>query len=1164
MSSSQQDNNAWSKNKHSSGNTTRGGFSHGRGRGGRGGRGGGPSQRGGGVPRYNPSMTPNSTTQSTMNPQTSTPQQPFFSNSSRGAPLYSKPRGGSQKLFTPNMEDNNNSRHKPSVRENMHYPLRTSSAPPTTSDHAHSSTKLPDRTSTTIMEQKSRFTLNPHANSYVPNSFSSPSNNSNNSSSNSSNSNTSSTNNNSSSKSTDFKRPERKSVIIVNPLTKEAVDFRKESTGNVEAEAKPNTNTQEAEVKKEEVQQNQQQPNGKSEEENIPKEKKAEQEVEEEEQVNEEENEDEEFDDEEDGDEEDDEEYDDETDDSDYSESDDELVNGKHVYSREAMLRLQPKGNVAPPEVKGIEIFFDPELGQDQTSRFTTGYAKSLMRKPRTMSPTKFKKRDQFGSKRTNKSSSKMKKRSKKDAFEQLSRSENAWKVGQTKDEADRLYKEVTFILNILTPEKYDVLKDEFLKIKVDTEEILTGIIDIIFEKAVFEPTFAGLYAQLCKDMANYQQQSANTTSSANGEQQDNSPKLTMIQFKRTLLNKCQTEFEAETKSDSEDLTNLNEIELEERLTKIRRKKIGNIIFIGELFDKKMLSEKIIHEVIKKLLIDGNRANREGDLERLCKLLTTIGKTIDHDKSQRYMDLYFDMMSNLTKDKSLSSRIRFMLLDCIELRQNNWVPRIKTAKAKTIKEVHEDAEKEKKQKEMSLKSKTSGKGGYYKNDSRSSGTPTGKLQKRTPSSNDLFQTKERDKQQRKKTYQSKPTEIRLGPSSTTNAWGRTEKNEKTTKREELSTSNSYSLLDEEVQSPDDLSENEEKEELNKEHIENRTRGVFNTFVEEGEREESIEEYKKEKFSREAIVYSVRCLVYLSINAQNDLGEYFKLLKALHEVDVISTSAINQGLEIALRDIVTTEYYQDAPLSFKIFGTLLGRLVFEKISSFDSMFNSLSPLVQEEVLTGNQAKEIMKTVMETIAEEHEYADSDNPIDNSRKALFESSFNFLNVLDSTHKKQAKAYASAIVESKLDRIDTVARILLFVEENVAKDSADSELLALLHEQLGSDDIISTQSYSCKIFSAIYIASQHLEKFDQIVQQYQQTLKTILSNVDSQARAISEILKHSNNAKDVTLFTTSVKSLLDKGMITREALDQWKTNKKDKVMNKQEAIDALDKSVV
>merc|ERR1712130_451886 len=284
----------------------------------------------------------------------------------------------------------------------------------------------------------------------------------------------------------------------------------------------------------------------------------------------------------------------------------------------------------------------------------------------------------------------------------------------------------------------------------------------------------------------------------------------------------------------------------------------------------------------------------------------------------------------------------------------------------------------------------------------------------------------------------------------------------------------------------------------------------------------------------------------------------------HEVDVISTSAINQGLEIALRDIVTTEYYQDAPLSFKIFGTLLGRLVFEKISSFDSMFNSLSPLVQEEVLTGNQAKEIMKTVMETIAEEHEYADSDNPIDNSRKALFESSFNFLNVLDSTHKKQAKAYASAIVESKLDRIDTVARILLFVEENVAKDSADSELLALLHEQLGSDDIISTQSYSCKIFSAIYIASQHLEKFDQIVQQYQQTLKTILSNVDSQARAISEILKHSNNAKDVTLFTTSVKSLLDKGMITREALDQWKTNKKDKVMNKQEAIDALDKSVV
>ena len=52
----------------------------------------------------------------------------------------------------------------------------------------------------------------------------------------------------------------------------------------------------------------------------------------------------------------------------------------------------------------------------------------------------------------------------------------------------------------------------------------------------------------------------------------------------------------------------------------------GSHRYIGELFKLKMLTEKIMHECLKKLL----RADDDEDsLECLCQLLTTIGQDID-------------------------------------------------------------------------------------------------------------------------------------------------------------------------------------------------------------------------------------------------------------------------------------------------------------------------------------------------------------------------------------------------------------------------------------------------------------------------------------------------------------------------------------------------------
>nr|CAD1844985.1 unnamed protein product [Ananas comosus var. bracteatus] len=120
---------------------------------------------------------------------------------------------------------------------------------------------------------------------------------------------------------------------------------------------------------------------------------------------------------------------------------------------------------------------------------------------------------------------------------------------------------------------------------------------------------------------------------------------------------------------------------------------LGNIRLIGELYKKKMLTERIMHECIKKLLGQYQNPDEE-DVEALCKLMSTIGEIIDHPKAKEHMDAYFDIMLKMSTNQKLSSRVRFMLKDAIDLRKNKWQQRRKVEGPKKIEEVHRDAAQE--------------------------------------------------------------------------------------------------------------------------------------------------------------------------------------------------------------------------------------------------------------------------------------------------------------------------------------------------------------------------------------------------------------------------------------------------------------------------------------
>ncbi|XP_030015637.1 eukaryotic translation initiation factor 4 gamma 1a isoform X3 [Sphaeramia orbicularis] len=311
----------------------------------------------------------------------------------------------------------------------------------------------------------------------------------------------------------------------------------------------------------------------------------------------------------------------------------------------------------------------------------------------------------------------------------QLNKAEKAWKPSVKKstrsrgveepeeDDPDQaktqeLFKRLRSILNKLTPQKFQELMKQVTELTIDTEERLKGAIDLIFEKAISEPNFSVAYANMCRCLMGLKV----PTSDKPGH---------FVNFRKLLLNRCQKEFEKdqdddeifekkqkelEASKDDEERERLR-VELEEARDKARRRSLGNIKFIGELFKLKMLTEAIMHDCVVKLL----KNHDEESLECLCRLLSTIGKDLDFEKAKPRMDQYFNQMDKIIKERKTSSRIRFMLQDVLDLRKSNWVPRRGDQGPKTIDQIHKEAEMEEHREQIKVQqqllSKKEGGGG---------------------------------------------------------------------------------------------------------------------------------------------------------------------------------------------------------------------------------------------------------------------------------------------------------------------------------------------------------------------------------------------------------------------------------------------------------------------
>ncbi|CAF1326460.1 unnamed protein product [Rotaria sordida] len=260
----------------------------------------------------------------------------------------------------------------------------------------------------------------------------------------------------------------------------------------------------------------------------------------------------------------------------------------------------------------------------------------------------------------------------------------------------EQVLREVRLILNKITPDTYEKLLKKLESLDICNRVRLEGMINIFFTKAIEDISFCHIYANLCK----YFQKKQVTVP-------DENDIMKTYVFQNLLLQQCQQEFENDYRQEIEydrrkaeidqivndEIKKKEEIDnLDENLARAKRKKFGNIVFIGELFIVQMLTDSIMYQCIDYLL---NEHDDEESLDCLCRLLRSVGETLEikakkNSNTKKILLTHYRKLENITRQSNISSRIRFAIQDIMEMRKNGWIARRPQEKPKKIEQIHEE------------------------------------------------------------------------------------------------------------------------------------------------------------------------------------------------------------------------------------------------------------------------------------------------------------------------------------------------------------------------------------------------------------------------------------------------------------------------------------------
>ncbi|KAG7830889.1 hypothetical protein KL920_001480 [Ogataea angusta] len=261
--------------------------------------------------------------------------------------------------------------------------------------------------------------------------------------------------------------------------------------------------------------------------------------------------------------------------------------------------------------------------------------------------------------------------------------------------------------LNKLTLDNFDTISAEIIKIAnqaqwEDDVKTLKQVIELTFAKACDEHLWSSVYAKLCLTLCTDISEEVEDKSQPRPEQV---PKRVYSSglVRKLLLSRCQAEYEkgwSDKLPTNEDGTPLEPEMMSDEYYKLaaaKRRGLGLVRFIGELYYLNLLSEKIIIKCLVDQLSDSDSPS-EDTLETLTQLLTTTGAKLD-SSNRGPLDFAFEKINHIINHCQLSSRIKFKLMDLCDLRASRWADAKSNAGPKTIAEIHQEAEAKRLQEE---------------------------------------------------------------------------------------------------------------------------------------------------------------------------------------------------------------------------------------------------------------------------------------------------------------------------------------------------------------------------------------------------------------------------------------------------------------------------------
>jgi len=256
---------------------------------------------------------------------------------------------------------------------------------------------------------------------------------------------------------------------------------------------------------------------------------------------------------------------------------------------------------------------------------------------------------------------------------------EHAYQVKPPTDRETQMRRKIKSVLNKISPDSFLSLVDQLLQIELSGPKDLKIMCGLLFDVAVTEHHFCEMYADVCRMLASRCKEFP-TADSKNGRLKTT--------FAHVLIDRCQEEFEGPQAC----LEATSDMSEDERATtmKARRRVLGNMKFIGQLYLRRVLTHKIPKKVIDRLIFETKHPEAH-NVECVAMLLHNIGSTLEsNDVSRQHLGEYMARMTELEK-MEYPKRIKFLIQNLIDLQRNGWVEKDFIERVRTKDNVRRDA-----------------------------------------------------------------------------------------------------------------------------------------------------------------------------------------------------------------------------------------------------------------------------------------------------------------------------------------------------------------------------------------------------------------------------------------------------------------------------------------